>query len=288
MQNDTDSSERVTYLIASYNRGAYVGDCLRSLHRQTDPEWLAVVVDDASTDDSVPIITRHLEERIRLRINDRNIGYIGTLKRLIDEASTDIVAILDADDALSPDATERLRQAYARDRLAQFVHSRFAICDAALTPVGDAHGAAIPVGSTALRDGVVGHILSFRRTAYHRTSGLDDTMTYAEDRDLVYKLEEVTRPVFIDAVLYRYRQLPESQSSDPIKREIGARNTRRARRVALARRHLSGVRRLGYEWLFWADYLAYSNRHPAVVRRLARSLVRAARLVARPCDPRGR
>ena len=286
MHNDASGPERITYLIANYNLGAYIGDCLESLRRQTDPNWLAAVVDDASTDDSLRAIAPFLDERVRLRVNERNVGYVATLKRLIAEASTDIVAILDADDALSPDATARLRQAYAGNPRAEFVYSRFARCDAGLE-IEATHGAPIPEGSTALRDGVVGHILSFRRSAYGRTSGLDETMQYAEDRDLVYKLEEVGRPIFVDAVLYHYRELQGSQSRDPIKREIGASNARRARRAALRRRGVSGIRRLCYDALFLADYLSYSERRPVVVRRVANWLVKGARLLARPFDPRG-
>lgn len=285
--NDAGAVERITYLIANYNLASYIGDCLESLRQQTDPNWLALVVDDASTDNSLQAVAPFLDERIRMLVNERNVGYIATLKRLIAEASTDIVAILDADDAISPDATERLRKAYAANARAEFVYSRFATYDTAFEIIREVDGAAIPNRSSALRDGFVGHIRSFRRGAYDRTAGLDETMLYAEDRDLVYKLEEVTRPVFVDAVLYRYREVPGSQSRDPTKREIGARNVWKARRAALRRRGISGVRKLWYEGLFWSDYVAYSHRPPAMVRRLARWLAKGTRLLAGAFNPRG-
>jgi GT2 family glycosyltransferase len=286
VDNGSGAVERITYLIANHNLGSYIGDCLQSLRGQTDPNWLAVIVDDASTDDSVEVVGPFVDERIRLLLNERNVGYIATLKRLIAEASTDIVAILDADDALSPDATERLLAAYATDPATAFVYSRFATYDAGLANQREAHGSAIPDGSTALREGVVGAIRSFRRSAYSRTAGLDDTMLYAEDRDLVYKLEEVTRPSFIDAILYHYRDVSGSQSRDPDKREIGASNTWRARRAALRRRGISGTQRLSYEVFFWADYVAYSRRPPAMVRALARWLAAGTGLLCRGFDPR--
>jgi glycosyltransferase involved in cell wall biosynthesis len=288
MGNASGVTERITYLIANHNLGAFIGDCLRSLRRQTDPNWLAVVVDDASTDASVEMVAPFVDERVRLLVNERNVGYIATLKRLIAEASTDIVAILDADDAVSPDATERLLAAYAADPGAAFVYSRFARYDAALATQRGVHGSRIPEGSTALRDGGVGAIRSFRRSVYALTAGLDDTMLYAEDRDLIYKLEEVTRPSFIDAVLYYYREAPNSQSRDPGKRKLGAINTWRARRAALQRRSISGVRRLVHEIFFWADYVAYSRRRLGVVHELARWLASAARFLCRVFDPRPR
>jgi hypothetical protein len=108
------------------------------------------------------------------------------------------------------------------------------------------------------------------------SAGLDESMRFAEDRDLVYKLEEMTRPVFVDAVLYHYRDLPTSQSRDAAKREVGAINTRRARQAAISRRGIGGVRRLVYEAYFWADYAAYSRRTPAPLRAIANAGARMA------------
>jgi glycosyltransferase involved in cell wall biosynthesis len=275
------SSERITYLIASYNLAPYVGECLSSLRAQTNPRWLALVIDDASTDGSRDVIATFLDDRVRLLVNVRNIGYIATLKRLIAEASTDIVAIVDADDALSPDVTERLLAAYATNPSAGLVYSRFATYDSTLRVRQRIDGTPIPAGGTALHDGVVGAIRSFRKSVYARTAGLDESMQYAEDRDLVYKLEEVTRPVFIDAALYHYRDLPTSQSRDPAKREIGAVNTRRARRAAVRRRGIAGIRRLAYELYFWADYTAYSRSSSRVVRSVANATARGAAVVCR-------
>jgi glycosyltransferase involved in cell wall biosynthesis len=278
------TGERITFLIASYNLGTYVGECLASLQQQTNPNWLALVVDDASTDDSVATIARLMEPRVRLVVNERNLGYVGTLKRLIAEASTDIVAILDADDTVSADATQRLLDVYAANADAGFVYSRFASYDSTLTTRARVDGAAIPQGGTALYDGVVGAIRSFRRSVYARTLGLDESMRFAEDRDLVYKLEEVTRPVFIDAVLYHYRDLPSSQTRDPAKREIGAINTRRARRGAMRRRGIGGLRRLVYEVYFWADYAAYSRRTPGPLRAITNGVARLAAALLRGAE----
>ena len=276
MGDASRGGERITYLIANHNLAAYVGDCLESLQRQSNPNWLAVVIDDASTDDSVATIARFRDPRVRLLVNERNLGYVGTLRRLITEASTDIVAILDADDTLSPDATRRLLDVYEADANAGFVYSRFATYDSTLKTRERVDGAGIPEGGTALHDGVVGAIRSFRRTVYERTAGLDESMRFAEDRDLVYKLEEVTRPVFVDAVLYHYRDLPTSQSRDPARREVGAINTRRARRAAVRRRGLGGLRRLVYDVYFWADYTAYSRRTPGPMRAIANGVARLA------------
>jgi glycosyltransferase involved in cell wall biosynthesis len=274
---DGAASDRVTYLIANRNRARYLPACLQSLYVQTDAHWLALICDDASEDDSTDVLAGIADRRIRVLRNETNIGYAATLRRLVHGATTDIVAILDPDDALAPEATARLLAAYA-DPQAEFVYSRYAVYDDTLTSCRAVQGSAVPPGGTALRDACVGQLRSFRRSTYFRTAGFDPSMEYAEDRDLVYKLEEVTRPIFLDAVLYRYRELPDSQSHDPAKREVGALNVRRARRAALARREIRGVRRLVWEVWVLLDYLAFSDARPRTVRRLATALLRGVSL----------
>ena len=278
--------ERITYLVANRDNSRYLADCLRSLEAQTSLAWLAIVCDDRSTDDSVEVIRRFVGERVELIINERHLGYTATLKRLIASARTDIVAILDSDDALTVDATERLLQAYRESPGAGFVYSRFAAFDEQLRVCQGEYGSPLAPRETALRDGVVGAIRSFRRSVYQRTPGLDERFRVGQDRDLVYKLEEVTRPVFVDAILYRYRKVPGSHSHEPASREEGARNVLLARRAAVRRRAMRGPERLFSEAFFVAAYLAYSDRRPRAVRLMARlaasAMRRLAKLAARP------
>jgi glycosyltransferase involved in cell wall biosynthesis len=264
--SDDSPPEQITYLIAIYNHAELIGDCIDSLKAQTDKRWLALIADDGSTDDSAERISAKLDDRIRLLENHENRGLIRTLERLIEEATTDIVAILDADDALADEATEALLEAYAKNPGAVFAYSRFAEFDESLVRQYGAYGGAIPENGTAIIDGPLGAIRSFRRTAYAKTEGLDRNMLYAEDRDLVYKLEELAPPVFIDRVLYRYRRVPHSHSRHPEKREMGARNTRAARRAALTRRGVRGVPRLAAECAIACDYVASSHRYTRLTR----------------------
>jgi glycosyltransferase involved in cell wall biosynthesis len=281
MSGELAGRERITYLIANYNHRPLIGDCIESLRAQTDSRWLGIVADDASTDGSVERVSTMLDDRISLLVNAENRGYIATLERLIEEATTDIVAILDADDALEPEATGELLNAYARNPDAVLVFSRFAEYDESLAARLGVYGGAIPANGTAIIDGPLGHIRSFRRSAYTRTQGLDRGMHYAEDRDLVYKLEELAPPVFVDRVLYKYRAVPDSHARDPEKREVGARNTRIARRAALTRRGINGAQRLAAECAIACDYVESSDRFPSPVRATASRVGSAAAAVWR-------
>lgn len=260
--------EKITYLIANYNNGRYIADCLASLNAQTDPNWQCLIADDHSSDDSLERIRGLLSEKISLLINEVNLGYIGTLKQLIAQAGTDIVAILDPDDALAPEATEALLKVFRTRPETGFVYSKYATYDAELrAPIAE-FGDRIPAHRTSLEDSHIGAIRCFRRSVYRQTGGLDEQMRYAEDRDLVYKLEEVTAPVFVDRVLYRYRIVPGSQSNDPVKREIGFRNFFKARQLALRRRHIGGFEKWFYYLFFYEHLWRNSARTPRWLQRL--------------------
>lgn len=248
-------SLEITYLVSNYNKGPYIEDCLASLHAQTNPNWRCLICDDRSTDDSLARIRPWLSEKIHLLQNVQNQGVIYTLSRLIAEAPTDIVGVLDADDALYPEATAVLLKTYARNPEAGFVYSNWTEYSADLCkPLRSGHSRPIPLGWTTLARGYVGAIRTFRVSVYHQTPGLDPAPLFAEDRDLVYKMEEVTHLIYIAQELYKYRQLPDSGSHESVSRERALRGARQVYLQALDRRKICGVRRLGYQLYISNDY----------------------------------
>jgi glycosyltransferase involved in cell wall biosynthesis len=272
--------ELITYLVANYNNGKYIGECLASLRAQTSPHWHCLIGDDGSTDDSLALIRPWLDEKITLLTNEQNIGYTRTLMKLIAHAQSDIVGILDPDDALQPEATALVLQSYAAHEPVGFVYTNFTVYDETLTTViAPGYARAILPGYSSLETGYVSHLKTFRRSAYAQTAGYDPTLLYAEDRDLVYKVEEVTALYFLDRPLYQYRRLPHSQSNDVQKWRIGHRNHRRAYEAALQRRRVPWRYKVLYRLHF---HERYANRRltplafTALGRRLWRLAVRVA------------
>ncbi len=246
---------KITYLVANYNNGQYIRDCIDSLHAQTSSNWLCLIADDKSTDQSLTYIRSLLTPKIKLLENLQNIGYIRTLMKLIEHAETDIVGILDADDALYPLATELVLQAYDKHPEAGFIYSNLTYYDQALnTSLRAGDSSAIPPKGNTLWGGYVGAMRTFRISSYQKTTGFDSDILYAEDRDLVYKMEEVTPFVFIDQVLYKYRQVANSHTNAPEKRRLGIQNHRLAYQNALQRRNIHGLKKFIYLLYFNERY----------------------------------
>jgi len=74
---------QITYLLANYNNGRHIRDCLDSLQAQTDPNWLCLIADDASTDGSLNLLKKQSvpERPLPSRAWERYGRYQGRLRR---------------------------------------------------------------------------------------------------------------------------------------------------------------------------------------------------------------
>ena len=95
----------VTVAVTNYNGEAYLEDCLRSVRALRGRVSDVIVIDNASTDDSVEVIQRH---PVRLVQMHRNDGPCPARNRGLIEASTKWVLQIDSDVVLEPDLLEKL------------------------------------------------------------------------------------------------------------------------------------------------------------------------------------
>ena len=117
----TDKDRRggltVTVVLTNYNHSRYLRESLGSLFNQTRSADEYIIIDDASTDDSVAVI-RELISRIpqaNLVKNPENIGCVAGMNKGLSMAKGDIVLFAAADDVYYPELLEvgvRLLEAY--------------------------------------------------------------------------------------------------------------------------------------------------------------------------------
>lgn len=100
---------KVTVLVAVYNAGKYLHECLDSLTNQTHRDLQIVCIDDASTDDSWQVLEEYAakDKRITLIRQPENKGQAEARNRGLEVAEGEFVTMLDSDDWFSPDAIEK-------------------------------------------------------------------------------------------------------------------------------------------------------------------------------------
>lgn len=94
----------VSVIMPAYNSAAYISEAIGSVMQQTYTHWELIVIDDASTDDSILIVKQLMQEeqRIMLLQNFQNSGPGPTRNAGIKAAKGDFIAFLDSDDVWLP------------------------------------------------------------------------------------------------------------------------------------------------------------------------------------------
>lgn len=209
----------VSILVANYNNGHFFQDCYYSIISQTYQNWECVIVDDASTDNSVLLIKSIIgqDTRFSLYENETNkkCGY--TKNKCARLATGAILGFLDPDDALVSNALAIMVEAHYKNADAAIITSKFELVHLDMTfKESSNRGGEIPHGASYLTypSAALTHFATFKNVFYKKTNGIDIKMTRAVDQDLYYKMEEQGKHVFINKVLYRYRKHEESISSN--------------------------------------------------------------------------
>ena len=91
----------------SYNSSKFIRETIESVLSQTYRNLEYIVRDDHSTDDTVEIVKSYSDPRIKLFVNEKNLGYTENGKRLRKCLNGDFVKILDHDDVLYSNCVER-------------------------------------------------------------------------------------------------------------------------------------------------------------------------------------
>lgn len=94
---------RVTVLMPTYNVAPWVEESIRSVLNQTYHDFELLVVDDASTDDTLDRVRAIDDPRIRIAAFPNNVGLAENLNRGLDLIDTELVARMDGDDIAEPD-----------------------------------------------------------------------------------------------------------------------------------------------------------------------------------------
>ena len=104
---------KVSALIPTFNRRAYIERAIDSVLAQTVPVDEIIIVDDGSTDGTADAVEAKYGPRVRV-VRQQNLGLGGARRRGIQEAHGEWIAFLDSDDEWVPHRNEQLLHAAAR------------------------------------------------------------------------------------------------------------------------------------------------------------------------------
>ena len=211
-----EHSPLFSILIANYNNGCYLQEAIDSVLEQDYGNWEIVIVDDKSTDNSFEIYDKYKDDgRFHVYFNEGNKGAGYTKNRCVQMAKGELCGFVDPDDKLAvKDALTVMIETHLANPDASMVYSGYYQTNENLVVIKESRGVDVVGANSALEScsWPFRHFVSFKKSAYDRTVGIDILMKRAVDYDMYYKLEEVGRIIHLDRVLYYYRQNPHSIS----------------------------------------------------------------------------
>ena len=192
----------------NYNNARYIQEAIDSVINQTFKEWELIIIDDASTDNSIDIINTYLinhPKQIKLISHTERQGIAKSRRESVNLINSNLFGILDSDDALLPEAIEVMYNAHINNPDCGLIYSQFMYCDENLKSQQIGFCRNIPIGQTNLNCDAISHFQTFKKSSYDLTEGYYLTSNLAEDKDIFYKMEEVSFVKFIDQILYLHR-----------------------------------------------------------------------------------
>jgi len=166
---------RVSLIVPLHQGERFIADAIGSAQRQEEPPAEIIVVDDGSTDQG-PDIARSMQG-VTL-IQQHRAGPGAARNRGIDAAQHDIIALLDQDDLLRPDALRRHREALeaAPDALVSVCRQRFSLLPGEAMPVWQRSEL---IGSEVLS--WTPSCVCVRRAAFDRLGNFDESLRATSD-----------------------------------------------------------------------------------------------------------
>lgn len=213
---------------------------LASVRQQWYPHWQLVLVDDNSPAEATRDALSHLvDPRIKVIRLDSNRGISGATNVAIEQAEGDYVVFLDHDDELTTDCLFELA------RCIDVCDPDFVYSDEDKIDTDGSFTQPFfkPDWSpdTMMSTMFTCHVSCVRRALALELGGLRSEYDGSQDWDFILRLTERTdRIVHIPKVLYHWRIIPASVSSDLAAKPYAVDAGRRAREDALRRRGLSG------------------------------------------------
>lgn len=198
-----------------YNGAEHLEASIASILGQTRDDLELVIVDDASTDDSLAIARAIEDPRVRIVALERNGGLAAALNAGIDVAAAPVIARQDQDDLADPRRLERQLAVLDQDPRIVLVGTwaRIVRPDGAggWEPAGVHHH---PVDDAELRlrllwnNPFVHSSVAFRRTAFEQAGryGTDPVLNWPEDYDLWVRMAPLGRLANVPEELVTYRQ----------------------------------------------------------------------------------
>ena len=214
---------KISIVTPSFNQAPFLEETLQSVLSQGYPGLEYIVMDGGSTDGSTEIIGKY-SDRLADWKSAKDGGQADAIHTGFTRATGEILCWLNSDDTLSPGTLRSVGEFFAANPDVDLVYGDLNLVDA--------EGKRLYTARPLLRLEILVYENAFvpqqgmfwRRSLYERVGGLDPSLSFAMDFDLVVRFLLVgARVRKLPGILANYRWHPAAKSStlrDVMEREI--------------------------------------------------------------------
>ena len=207
LQTSSVPDPAVSFVISAFNAERFIEEAVRSILAQSAPPFEVVILDDASTDGTLPILRRlaDADARITLLHLDEKLYVSGARNRAFEFVRAPWMCVFDADDIMLPDAFAPYFHHITSHPDAQWGYCGMRHTDAFGKPNGHETRNRFDFVKM-LQVNILPHPMALLKTELFRTlGGYDESLPHSVDYDLWLRAMEWTEPLFYNrcGLLYR-------------------------------------------------------------------------------------
>lgn len=209
----------VSVVMAAFNAAPYLDEAIDSILQQTFTDFELIIINDGSTDDSLALINKWESKDKRIKVfNQDNKGRALSRNRGLELATTQYIAMMDADDIATPNRLQLCFEYLQNHGDVVAVSGQFeTVC---------MYGVQLNISSEPLEHVDIEQSLlqdlgaSFiqgasmlRKDVAEKVGGYDSSYELGEDTDLFLRMAMVGKLKNLPEILLHYRKHPESITS---------------------------------------------------------------------------
>lgn len=199
-------------ITCSLNQGAYIERTIKSVLAQNYPDLEYIIVDGASTDNTLEILKSYQDRIIWISEPDR--GQAHAINKGFNMSKGEIIGWINSDDLYLPDSFEKVNQFFIENQQVDMVYGDCYLIDENDKKIGELD---VPVNFNLKRliewgDYIPQPSTFFRRHVFEQVGGINESLQYSMDYDLWIKIGLHFQVRKINTHLSCFRKHPQQKT----------------------------------------------------------------------------
>jgi len=208
------NSKSISILLPVYNGEKFIVEAINSIFVSSHQNFEIVLIDDGSTDNTVPLINKYKDDRIHL-YKKSNSGLVETLNYGISKCKNEIIMRMDADDRLHPSKMELQLSAFLKKNIVLMGTEAKIFTENNTTTSNiylPAYHKDIIHSMINLKPGLIHGTIMFYKEAIEKVKMYSTRLKHAEDYDLFFRLAKIGELSNLKEQLYYIRKHDQNVS----------------------------------------------------------------------------